>query len=311
MQIFPVTSSSLLLLLFSFSGLGLAADNGCDKTPATKWPLTTPASRPPLFLFRGDGRGPDAIRAEGGWLPWAIAKRSAKAFGLLNHEKDIKFAKGQRDTVYVSTTTSFDVAARYARMNAKQRKETYVYYIHASPNMIDLNRSLGNETQFWWQREFSAMGGIRWSQVVGWVHINASFFDAYHYAVPDCGVEDLSNQFFYQHLKQRGSEAFYSPSRDYCEARWTRFSAGGWEPQLAGFAEYEGEFVKGNKPLWFREVEPWRKAQKKSTKQHAYEFMERTKEATGWRGDFPLFRKEEPEAVCSGYQPLRRRRRST
>ncbi|RCI17422.1 putative heat-labile enterotoxin [Ophiocordyceps polyrhachis-furcata BCC 54312] len=302
MQIF-VTTSLLLLLLSVWSGLGLGADNGCDKTPTSKWPLTTDGSSPsPLFLFRGDGRGPDAIRAEGGWLPWAIAERSAKAFGLVNHEKDIKFAKGQRDTVYVSTTTSFDVAARYALINAKNGKETYVYYIHASPNIVDLNRSLGNETRFWWQREFSAMGGIRWSQVVGWLRIDSGFFDAYNYSVPDCGSEHLSNQFFHQHLGQQAShEPFFAHSPDYCRARWMRFAAGGWEPQLAGFAEDEGAFVKENKPLWFRAVEPWKQAQKKSTKQHAYEFMERTKEATGWRGDFPLFRKEEPEAVCNRY----------
>ncbi|RDA94581.1 putative heat-labile enterotoxin [Ophiocordyceps camponoti-saundersi (nom. inval.)] len=290
--------TSFCLFLLSFSGSGLAADTGCDKTPISKWPLTTDAPRTPAFVFRGDGRSPDVIRAEGGWLPYAIAERSSKAFGLLNHEKDIKFDKGKRDTVYVSTTTSFDVAARYARMNGKKRRDTYVYYLHASPNIIDLNRSLGNETQFWWQREYSAMGGIRWSQVVGWVHINSSFFDAFHYSVPDCGLEDLSNNFFYQHLKQGGSDAFYTASSDYCESRWMPFSAGGWEPQLAGFAEYEGEFKKENKPSWFREVEPWRTAQKKTTEQHAYEFMEKTKKATGWRGDFPLFRKEEPEAVC-------------
>ncbi|PFH60756.1 putative enterotoxin [Ophiocordyceps unilateralis] len=286
------------LWMLSWHGIGLAADTGCGATPSFQWPLISKPARAPMFVFRGDGRKPAAIRAEGGWLPWAVAKRTSKAFGLFNHEKDIKFAKGQRDTVYVSTTTSFDVAARYARMNAKGRKDTYVYYIRASPNMIDMNRSLGNETQFWWQREFSAMGGIRWSQVVGWVHANSSFFNGCDYAVPDCGSEDLNNNFFYQSLNKKCSRALYTPNPDYCEARWAPFTAGGWEPQLAGFAEYKDDFIRKNKPLWYRQVEPWKSAQKKSTETHAYEFMDKTKRATGWRGEFPLFRKEDAEAAC-------------
>ncbi|KAF4589869.1 putative enterotoxin [Ophiocordyceps camponoti-floridani] len=294
MHITPLILTSLCIV-----SSGLGADTGCGSSPKLKWPLTSKPSKPPTFVFRGDARKPAAIRAEGGWLPWSIPYRTPLAFGLYNHERDVKFAKGQRDTVYVSTTTSFDVAARYARMNEKGREETYIYYIHATPNMIDLNLSLGNETNFWWQREFSAMGGIRWSQVVGWVRANASFFDAYNYSVPDCGFEDLNNAFFHRRLQRRCSEGFYTASLDYCEARWAPFTAGGFEPQLSGFAEYENDFVEQNRPRWFRVVAPWSKMLGKSTMKHAYEFMNRTRRATGWKGEFPLFNKNEPERACA------------
>ncbi|PHH89146.1 putative enterotoxin [Cordyceps sp. RAO-2017] len=341
-------SASLCLLFSLGAGLGgadPAPDNGCDWTPKETWPLRTGAGAGPgpEFVFRGDSREPETIKAEGGWLPWARPELSGRAYGLLNHERDERDALGRRDSVYVSTTTSFDVAARYAALNVRRNAagRTYIYYLHASPNLVDVNGALANETRFWWQREFAAMGGLRWSQVVGWVRVDAGFFAALGYRLPGCGAEDGANGLFHDRLERpcaaaggdiaspdyytgspdpstpspgsytaspdystaspdysTASPDYYTASPDYCPVRWRSFRAAAWEPQLAGFADFEHEFAARGRPLWWRAVEPWRTALAKTTEQHALDFMDRTRNATGWRGRFPLFDRGDREPPC-------------
>ncbi|PHH90541.1 putative enterotoxin [Cordyceps sp. RAO-2017] len=269
------TSSFLQLLsaaacVFLLPGIADAADTGCRKAPTQKWPLLNNTVVPaPKYVFRGDSRSWQAIRDAGGWLPYSIDHITPRAFGVYNHEKDIKFAAGKRDTVYVSTTTTFDVAVRYALLNGA---DTYVYYIHAAPNMFDMNRSLGNESKFWWQSEYPAMGGIHWSQVVGWVHIDKAFRKKYKsYTVPDCGKEDYANTFFHRlPLIRNGA---------YDTRRWSKYAASGPQPQLAGFSEYAGEFAK--KGYWYEKVQPWSRfldpSLNRTTEEYALEFMDKTK----------------------------------
>lgn len=52
----------------------------------------------------------------------------------------------------------------------QSEKSSWVYRIHPTPNMIDLNDS-GFEIRFKREKEFSALGGIRYDQVEAWAEI--------------------------------------------------------------------------------------------------------------------------------------------
>lgn len=49
-----------------------------------------------------------------------------------------------------------------------------MYFIHATLNFIDANDSLGKWSLFKNEMEFTAAGGIHWSQVVAWTKVSSS-----------------------------------------------------------------------------------------------------------------------------------------
>lgn len=47
----------------------------------------------------------------------------------------------------------------------------HIYEIRATPNFIDVSRTLGRHYHYRLEREVAALGGILFSQVMGWRHV--------------------------------------------------------------------------------------------------------------------------------------------
>ncbi|KJZ73293.1 hypothetical protein HIM_07297 [Hirsutella minnesotensis 3608] len=134
----------------------------------------------PLFLYRGDKRSPQEISLRGGFHPRGdYAAAGPEVFSIRRHKDGpmywaANFASDlehheegwqeiyqerlrQWTTAYVSTSKSADFA--------RDRKD-WVYKIRATPNLINVEDTLD---EFDVEEEFVALGGILWSQVVGWI----------------------------------------------------------------------------------------------------------------------------------------------
>ncbi|RCI08809.1 hypothetical protein L249_4672 [Ophiocordyceps polyrhachis-furcata BCC 54312] len=124
------------------------------------------ANRPPgersRYVFRGDSRTPDQIRNATGFLPRSNTNYNEPVvYSLFHHALGLRLS-----TAYVSTSARFGQAAvNFAGSG------NYVYRIHVTPNMINVNEVLNNSSPYPTQDEASALGGIPWSAVQGWWYI--------------------------------------------------------------------------------------------------------------------------------------------
>ncbi|KAM3426205.1 hypothetical protein MY4824_010061 [Beauveria thailandica] len=115
----------------------------------------------PTVVYRGSASIPETIKERGGFIPRPRADDeplSNKTFGLRNHHL------GGR-TMYTSTSRNVDVAVSFAQSN--WQSSAWVYKIHSTPNMIDLNDS-GFQLLFPGEEEFVALGGVRYDQIEAW-----------------------------------------------------------------------------------------------------------------------------------------------
>ncbi|PHH65618.1 putative enterotoxin [Ophiocordyceps camponoti-rufipedis] len=117
-----------------------------------------------IILTRGDGRNPETIIQDGGFLTREPKLRYDDAYSLDNHVEDwfLFVEKGtlsQYDTRYVSASTSYAAAKNFV----DQMEDGYVYMIQPTPNAFDGNKSLTRQdTQ---GQEYSFLEGIAWSQL--------------------------------------------------------------------------------------------------------------------------------------------------
>ncbi|KAJ3957227.1 hypothetical protein N0V92_006220 [Colletotrichum tropicale] len=161
-----------------------------------------------VYVYRGDSRSPAEIQKAGGFLP-----KGQIAFGaiapdtrLLNHAKAVVDGSARDDYGYVFTSSSLDVAERFITM----RTAGYVYKIHVAANMIDSTGTLGKHNPLDDEREYAALGGIKFEQIVSWKA----------YENGKSGEEELNKEF---------NEKVYSAA-----------VAGGVQFQLAGLLENDG-----------------------------------------------------------------------
>lgn len=105
------------------------------------------------YVFRGDDRDPETLRAAGGFAPTETVYDDQVSYNLLAH---IMHVVG--DTAYVSTSYSFGVAALFAMTGG------WVYRTHRLASMIDVNTALA-DPPFPEQHELAALGGIPWDAV--------------------------------------------------------------------------------------------------------------------------------------------------
>ncbi|KAM3513760.1 hypothetical protein MY11210_002573 [Beauveria gryllotalpidicola] len=120
-----------------------------------------PKDNPEYYVFRGDPRSPEEIRDAGGFLPNPdlASYTTPTTFSLDNH------VNARTDsTAYVSTSAEFGQAARNFAGPGN-----YVYRIHVTPNMINVNEALASSNPYPRQEEASALGGIPWIAVEGWL----------------------------------------------------------------------------------------------------------------------------------------------
>ncbi|MGL4756046.1 MAG: enterotoxin A family protein [Aeromonadaceae bacterium] len=124
---------------------------------------STLASANEVRLYRGDPRSPVEIKAAGGFKPWGETnynhpQSEGLDLSLFNHAQS-----GHPSTAYVSTSTSVESALDFAGYSSG-----FVYVIRGgAPNIFDIDLALGNYSPYR-ESEFSALGGIPWTQVIGW-----------------------------------------------------------------------------------------------------------------------------------------------
>ncbi|PHH88875.1 putative enterotoxin [Cordyceps sp. RAO-2017] len=200
-----------------------------------------------------------------------VVTNERNGFSLYNHAgagKKTEFVTHPA-TVYVPTTIRKGIAQEML-----QSKPGYIYTIHATPNFIDLTQSLGGirynpEAA---EREFSALGGIRWDQVVGWNEMP-------------------------QGQSTPASKAKFVRNKDY-NPKYDLYIASPAQPQLAGFPK--------NHEAWTKE--PWRAFSEanggKSLQEHGLKFMATNGEAVGWTGRPPLFVSPRKVGGSIFYEPL-------
>ncbi|RDA95795.1 hypothetical protein CP533_5154 [Ophiocordyceps camponoti-saundersi (nom. inval.)] len=117
------------------------------------------------YVFRGDTRSPADIQAAGGFLPDDEIDYDDPAVYSLSGHVNGRLAY----SAYISTSRSFGQSAVHFAI--RLGPGSYVYRIHVTPNMIDVN-SVITSGPYVFQHEVSALGGIPWTAVQGWLRMS-------------------------------------------------------------------------------------------------------------------------------------------
>ncbi|KYK58851.1 hypothetical protein DCS_05869 [Drechmeria coniospora] len=260
-------SSSFLvtaLLLFQWTSIGFATLPGEPISGDAVEPSSSETVRTDI-VSRSDFRSPDEVKAHGGFQPVGTLKRTPEnimaggaSASLYNHMCGGAQPKFSQPTLYVSTSRSQIAAERFLGT-----KPGYLYRIHATANFIHQPKSLGKwlfftdfmtleDIHIAHEDEYSALGGIRWPQVMGYTYLA-------------------------QGVKTPEAERVYVENKDY-NPFYDQFFATEDYPKLAGFPV--------NHPAWreprYSQYDP------SKTLQYAVEFMEAYGSPVQWRHGFPL-----------------------
>ncbi|PHH65076.1 putative enterotoxin [Ophiocordyceps australis] len=224
------------------------------------------------IVFRGDSRSPAHIKLARGFLPYSQGAPTASSFGIWRHiSNDITDQHGRRDTAYVTTTASLSISLLHAGMD---RKQGWVYVIHATPNILDAVGSLEPGNKWAGEEQYLAAMGIRWEQVLGWMHVK------------DLEVKKKYDQDDGVTLEWNEEQNLtFAPNINY-DFRYEPYAASGPQPQLAGF------YGEKEKYKW---ILPWKTFQKRTLLDYGLEFMNRHGGAVGWTGQAPLFTGHVPD----------------
>jgi len=123
-------------------------------------------------VFRADSRAPSAIK-DTGFLAKGLTTAGTVApdISLWNHVNGAASGFSRSDDGYVSTTT--DEALATSWVSSMLRGSGYVYRIHVAPNMIDCQATLKQYNPYPQEKEYAALGGIKYQQIVGWTKITS------------------------------------------------------------------------------------------------------------------------------------------
>lgn len=164
---------------------------------------------PPEIVYRAVARGdsPEAIRRAGGFyargMDGSRANQPPPDISLYNHAVGAGTGLSRHNSGYVATTVSRNEAVRW--INNHFNYAGFIYHIDPTPNFVDVNASLGRFSPHSGEREFAALGRIRWDQVIGWEEIRV------------------------------GQEPQLTYNPDYRPAYYRHLTSSGEQPQLAGF----------------------------------------------------------------------------
>ncbi|EGX91273.1 hypothetical protein CCM_05431 [Cordyceps militaris CM01] len=226
--------------------------------PATAGHLYGRQQPLPTVLYRGSGNSPEFVKELGGFIPrdreGGGEPITNATFGLRSHHI------GENRTLYTSTTRDIVMGAAFA---LQTDVHGWVYQIHPTPNMIDLNES-GFEIRFKREEEFSALGGILYNQIQAWAEVSDSSLIA---AGMDKG--DVHQLVVMWPIKGQLPPLNFTANPDY-DTKYDGLSASPGQPQLAGD---EANLAKFNE---------------KTLEGYAIEFMEKNGGPVGWDGKFPL-----------------------
>ncbi|MEU6709466.1 RICIN domain-containing protein [Streptomyces wuyuanensis] len=135
---------------------------------------------------------------------------------LYLHVQGTPSGASRYDSGYVGTTTDRDYALR--RITERFGGNGYLYRVRATPNFVDVAGTLGGFYNRASEREYAAMGGFRYDQIIDWEEIS--------FGVAQPGESNAA----------------------YDADRYRGLRASGGQPQLAGFPP--------NHAAWSQE--PWR-----------------------------------------------------
>lgn len=116
-----------------------------------------------INVYRGDTRTPEQIKADGGFKPRGYTNFENPGAGNIDLSLYEHAASAHPETGFVSTSINREAALDFAGV------EGFLYVIHAQvPNMFNLHTALGPYYTLQNEDEYAALGGIPWTQVVGW-----------------------------------------------------------------------------------------------------------------------------------------------
>lgn len=219
---------------------------------------------PPKIIFIGHFLWPDEVKKQNGFLTAADRAYRTKAappeaYTLKQH---LDVYNPNRTTYFIQGSENFGTAAEWAARSASRHTngfEGVVYAVHATPNMIDVGLTVGNyygDLNPTAQR-FAIAGGVKWSQVRGWVQIPANYT-----RIPAAKIGSRSD------VRERLDEAFkddislFQSNPDY-DKKFDKYTAN----------------KRSQKQLFSRS----------NPEKMLKDFMTLTASAYGWTGSFPLF----------------------
>ncbi|EKN5031125.1 TPA: heat-labile enterotoxin subunit alpha [Yersinia enterocolitica] len=170
-------------------------------------------------VYRAAIDSPENVKRAGGFYPRGMdgsrPNQPPSNINLWDHTRGSETGLSRHDSGYVSTTTSRGFAIRW--VNSMLNHNGYVYYITATPNFIDVNRTLRSYSPYPEELEIAALGVIHWSQIIGWERVRG------------------------------GVVGPFVPNSDYREGMYGNLASSGAQPQLAGFP--------AGHPAW--RTQPW------------------------------------------------------
>ncbi|KID86186.1 Heat Labile Enterotoxin Type Iib [Metarhizium guizhouense ARSEF 977] len=245
-------------------------------------PSSTPPERPlPSVVYRGDDLPPEYYKNLGGIPHEFTGKTDNRSYSLWWHNVGFDGTFGRlrgkgRDfnSAYAATSTRFSSALYFAVLTREQ-EFGWMYQIHATPNMIDLDNS-GFRPEASYEKEFAALGGIRWEQIEAWLRIPKNLISDYGRNYNAHGALDkwaLPGNF----------------TKDFPDLKWE--TNPDYNPAYNQYHGSEGQPQLGGKPIKVKgrlQLDIPREFEGKSMEYHAIEFMNKVGGPVGWTGSFPL-----------------------
>lgn len=177
-------------------------------------------------VWRGDTRDPTSMRAAGVFAPRGASRllEIMPNISLWNHANGADSGGSQDDDGYVSTTSNETVAVGF--LNDFFGGNGYVYEIAATGNFINVAGSLEEYEPFPDEREYAALGGFQWDQVIRWTRYVDGVADS-------AGLQDNTeyDEVVYQTLRPTDAAPELAGFPDNHEAwsisPWSAFALGG------------------------------------------------------------------------------------
>ncbi|KAJ4287195.1 hypothetical protein N0V90_012593 [Kalmusia sp. IMI 367209] len=169
-------------------------------------------------FFRADARGPEAVKAAGGFASRAKSNKCKEKdinFSMWDHCKPATagFANKMNDC-YVSVSELFFVTVGWLEEKVPNGIESgTIYKIASSPIFISCSDTLGAHNPIPDEVEFVAIDEIPWGSVIGW-------YDTFTTRPTQ---------------KNKIADAVYHANPDYDPAKYPKSADGGARPRLAGF----------------------------------------------------------------------------
>ncbi|ODA81294.1 hypothetical protein RJ55_04259 [Drechmeria coniospora] len=238
-----------------------------DKEPASNVAKPGAALDAPRFAFYGDFVLPAVAKQQGGFVPSAdsLLKNGAAAQSELEMAAKLPL---NTPSFFLPTSQDFGTAAKRAAHEASKHTPGHygvVYVVHATPNMVDVAKSVGHGKAVTPRQEFVVAGGIKWSQVLGWAQVPHDYAPPASLAVNGkAGLRDHFEKAF------REGTPLFQKNEDY-------------DKQFDAYtANTEAQPKLSNSGQHLQQLE---------------EFMQVNGLAVGWSGKFPLIPTAEGDPI--------------